>query len=168
VRGVSSETIKSILPAGAVAPDFDLPALAGGVKKRFHLREQLETSGVVLAFYPVNWETVSARQLLEFQAERRKFMPRAEVAGISVDSIMNTTVWERDIGPIDFPLCSDFWPHGDVSRLYGVFRESGRLAGASERAVFVIGRDGKIEFSCRYGLEELPPISEVLEAVEKV
>lgn len=168
MRGVSSETIKSVLPAGAVAPDFDLPALAGGVKKRLHLREQLEKSGIVLAFYPVNWEAVSARELREFQAQRAKLMPRAEVAGISVDSIMNTTVWERDIGPFDFPLCSDFWPHGEVSRLYGVLRESGPLAGASERAVFVIGRDGKIEFSCRYALEELPPISEMLEAVAKL
>ena len=47
---------------------------------------------------------------------------------------MNTTVWEREIGPFDFPLCSDFWPHGEVSRSYGVLREAAPLAGASERA----------------------------------
>ena len=30
--------------------------------------------------------------------------------------IMNATAWEREIGPFDFLLASDFWPHGEVSR----------------------------------------------------
>jgi peroxiredoxin len=165
VRGVSSESHRSILLPGETAPDFDLPALVSGVKKRFHLHEQLEKSAVVLTFYPLNWETVSARQMVEYQAARGRFFPEAEVVGISVDSIMNTTVWERDIGPLEFPLCSDFWPHGEVSRAYGVFREQPPLAGASERAVFVIERSGRVSFSRVYGLRDLPPISEALQAL---
>jgi len=168
VRGVSSEAVKGRLSSGECAPDFDLPALIGGVKKRFHLREQLEKSHVVLAFYPLNWETKSARQLAAYQAEREKLLPRAEVVGVSVDSIMNTTVWEREIGPFQFPLCSDFWPHGEVSRSYGVLRESGPLAGASERSVFVVRQDGRIVFSRLYGVEELPPLSDVLETLQKL
>jgi peroxiredoxin len=168
VRGVSSESIRTVLSPGEVAPDFDLPALIGGVKKRFHLREQLSKSNVVLAFYPLNWEPVSARQLVEYQAQREKFAPSAEVVAISVDSIMNSTVWERDIGPFDFALGSDFWPHGEVSRSYGVFREGGPLAGSSERAVFVVERSGKIAFGRMYDSQELPPLSEVLEALGKL
>ncbi len=168
VRGVTPETARSVIVPGEAAPDFDLPALIGGVKKRFHLREQLEKSAVVLAFYPVNWEPVSARQLADYQAERDRFLPAGEVVGISVDSIMNTTVWEREIGPVDYPLCSDFWPHGEVSRNYGVLRESHALAGASERAIFVIDRGGKVAFSKVYGLDELPPLSEALEALRKL
>ena len=56
---------------------------------------------------------------------------------------MNTTVWEREIGPLEYPLCSDFWPHGEVSRSYGVFRDRSPLAGTSERAIFVIDRAGR-------------------------
>jgi peroxiredoxin len=168
VRGVSSESTRSVVPAGETAPDFELPALIGGVKMRFRLREQLEKTNVVLAFYPLNWEAVSARQLVEYQARRDKFASRAELVGISVDSIMNTTVWEREIGPFDYPLCSDFWPHGDVSRSYGVFRERNPLAGASERAVFVVDRSGKVAFSKAYGLEELPPLSETLEVIRRL
>lgn len=165
MRGVSSEPARSVIPAGEIAPDFDLPALIGGVKMRVRLQEQLAKTNVVLAFYPLNWESVSARQLVEYQAQREEFAPRMEVVGISVDSIMNTTVWERDIGPFDYPLCSDFWPHGEVSRAYGVFRERNPLAGASERAVFLVNRSGKVTFSKVYGLEELPPLSETLEAL---
>lgn len=168
MRGVSSEAIKAILSPGESAPDFDLPALIGGVKKRFHLREQLEKSHVVLAFYPLNWETTSGQQLVSYRAGREKLLPRAEIVAISVDSIMNTTVWERDIGPFEFPLCSDFWPHGEVSRSYGVFRESGSLAGASERSIFVVGQNSKIVFSRAYRLDEVPPLSDVLESLQKL
>jgi peroxiredoxin len=168
VRGVTPDTTRSLLAPGEPAPDFDLPVLIGGVKKRFHLSEQLEKSCVILAFYPVNWEAVSARQLAGYQAERDRYAPRGEVVAISVDSIMNTTVWEREIGPLDYALCSDFWPHGEVSRSYGVFRERKPLAGTSERAIFVIDRAGRIAFSKAYGLEELPPISETLEALRKI
>jgi peroxiredoxin len=157
-----------LLVAGETAPDFDLAALRGGVKKRFHLHEQLTQTNVVLAFYPVNWDTVSARQMVEYQEQRERLRERGEVVAISVDSIMNTTVWEREIGPLDFTLCSDFWPHGEVSRAYGVFREAPPLAGASERAVFVVDRKGKIAFSRMYGLLELPSLSELLEALRRV
>lgn len=168
MRGVSSENPETIVPAGECAPDFDLPVLVGGVKRRFHLKEQLAQKNIVLAFYPLNWEPVSARQLVEYQAERERLLAgNAEVVGISVDSIMNTTVWERDIGPFDFPLCSDFWPHGEVSRAYGVFRENDPYAGASERAIFVVARSGRIVLSKVYGLQEQPPIADVLEVLEK-
>ena len=83
--------------------------------------------------------------------EREKFQARqAEVLGISVDSIMNTTAWEREIGPFDFLLGSDFWPHGEVSRRYGVLREADPFKGASERAIFVVDKAGKIRFSRIY------------------
>jgi peroxiredoxin len=157
-----------VLAPGEVAPDFDLPVLVRGVKKRFHLREQLEKSCIALAFYPANWESISARQLSEYQAQRESYFPGSEVVGISVDSIMNTTVWEREIGPLDYPLCSDFWPHGEVSRAYGVFRDRKPLAGTSERAIFVIDRAGRVAFSKVYGLEDLPPLSETLEALRKI
>lgn len=156
------------MPAGNVAPDFDLPALIGGVKKRFHLKDALAERSVVLAFYPSNWEDVSAKQLSEYQAQREKFLSReSEVVGICVDSIMNTTVWERELGPLDFPLCSDFWPHGEVSQVYGVFRDHGPDAGTSERAIVIVDRSGKILFSKVYGGRDLPSISETLEALRK-
>jgi peroxiredoxin len=155
-----------VLATGEVAPDFDLPALIGGVKKRFHLREQLKQKRIVLAFYPLNWEPVSARQLMEYQAVADQFRRHnAEVVGISVDSIMNTTVWEREIGPFNYALCSDFWPHGEVSRAYGVLREGEPHAGTSQRAIFVVERSARIVFSKLYDWREMPPISEALDAL---
>jgi peroxiredoxin len=81
---------------------------------------------------------------------------------------MNTTAWEREIGPFDFLMASDFWPHGEVSRRYGVFREEEPLAGASERAVFVVDRSGRIAFSRSYSLNAVPDVLEPISVLEKL
>jgi alkyl hydroperoxide reductase subunit AhpC len=169
VRGVSSEHRKGLVSAGERAPDFDLPALVGGVKRRFRLQDALAEKNIVLAFYPVNWEDVSGRQLAEYQTQHDQFATaEAEVVGICVDSIMNTTVWERELGPFEFPLCSDFWPHGEISQLYGVFHEDGPHAGTADRAIFVVQRNGTIAFSKIYGRQDLPPLSETIEALRRL
>src|SRR5207237_8798764 len=78
------------LQPGEIAPDFDLPALIGGVKKRFHLAERIGKQRLVLAFYPLNWEPVSARQTVDSQVQRETLLASgAELVGISVDSSMN-------------------------------------------------------------------------------
>jgi mycoredoxin-dependent peroxiredoxin len=170
MRGLSTH-YPGVLPAtgelaGELAPDFDLPALVRGVKRRFHLKEQVAHKNIVLAFYPLNWESVSARQLVEYREEAEQFRScNAEVVTICVDSIMNTTVWEREIGPFDYVLCSDFWPHGEVGRAYGLFCEEGPQAGTSQRAVFVVKRGGPIVFGKVYDWRELPPISKTFEAL---
>jgi peroxiredoxin len=158
-----------MLQAGDLAPDFELPVLIGGVKKRFRLSERRGKQNLVLAFYPLNWETVSSQQMVAYQVEREKFTAcSAQVVGISVDSILNTTAWEREIGPFDYALCSDFWPHGEVSRMYGVLREAEPFNGASERAVFVVSKAGRIEFAKTYHLDEAPAVSETLSALQRL
>ena len=155
-----------MLSVGDVAPDFDLPVLIGGVKKRFHLAERRGKQSLLLAFYPLNWEAVSTEQMVAYQVEREKFLElHAEIVGISVDSIMNITSWEREIGPFDYALCSDFWPHGSVSRKYGVMRETEPYAGASERAVFIVDQSGVIRFTRIYSSNEVPNLQESLDVL---
>ena len=159
----------AVVEISELAPDFDLPALIAGVKKRFRLSEQRGKKNVVVAFYPFNWEPVSSRQLRSYQAERQRFLDcSTEVVGISVESIMNTTAWEREIGPFDFPLCSDFWPHGQVAERYGVLRMNGSDRGTSARATIVVDKAGKIVFRRTYDSEQVPEVEDVLAAIKKV
>jgi peroxiredoxin len=158
-----------LLQAGDMAPDFDVPVLTGGVRKQFRLSAHRNRRNLVLAFYPANWDPVSTQQMVTYQVEREKLQARqAEVLGISVDHIMNATAWEREIGPFDFLLASDFWPHGEISRRYGVLREADPFKGASERAVFVIDKAGKIRFARRYPVDRLPALEETLDALRNV
>ena len=155
---------RKIIDVGDEAPDFQLPALIEGVKKTFRLREYRGQNNVVLAFYPFNWEETSARQIAEYQAQRARVVAaEAETVGICVESIMNTTAWEREIGPLDFPLCSDFWPHGEVSARYGVLRPTGEAT----RAVFLVNKDGSVVFRQVYGDNLAPRLDDLLGVFEK-
>jgi alkyl hydroperoxide reductase subunit AhpC len=158
----------AVLQVGEEAPDFDLPALIAGVKKRFRLSEQRGKKNIVLAFYPFNWDPISSRQMVAFQLERAAFLERnTETVAVSVESIMNTTAWEREIGPFDFPICSDFWPHGEVAQKYGVLKTAEPAIGAAVRAVFVIGPHGRVLFRRVYDLAEIPNVSDVLEVLRR-
>ena len=106
---------------------------------------------------------------MSYQAQRPQVLAsNAEIVTITVDSVMNTTAWERVIGPFDFPMCSDFWPHGEVCERYGVLRKAGEGAGASERAVFVVDRGGNIVFRQNYASDRVAPVDEVLAVLEKI
>jgi peroxiredoxin len=159
----------TLLQCGDIAPDFEIPVLVGGVRKTFRLSEHRGKRNLVLAFYPANREPISAQQMVSYQVEREKFLEQqAEVLGISVDSIMNTTSWEREIGPFDFQLGSDFWPHGEVSRQYEVLRNSDPFKGACDRAIFVVDKAGKIRFSRIYSGNQFPDVEETLAALHEV
>lgn len=157
----------NLLPVGELAPEFELPAVVGGVKRKFRLGSQRGKKNVLLAFYPTNWSEASRTQLAEFQAEAELLSARQTIAvSVCVDSIMNTTAWEREIGPLDFPMCSDFWPHGGVCSLFGTLREQEPMRGAAERAIYLIDRTGKILFRQIWPLEEAPLLASLLQILE--
>lgn len=68
--------------------------------------------------------------------------------------------WADHLGGIGYPLLSDFWPHGELARCYGVLRSEGY----SERALFVIDRDGIIRYIDIHDIDSQPD-NEALRAV---
>jgi peroxiredoxin len=175
---MSEHRLRGVLESGTpgvgeAAPDFELPAVIGGVRQTLRLSAYRGKRNVALAFYPFNWQDASAAQLIGYQTQRPRLLAsNSEIVAITVDSIMNTVSWEREIGPLDFPLCSDFWPHGEVSERYGVFRKgdqnSDETAGASARAVLVVDRRGSIVFRKSYQHDQATPVEEVLAVLEKI
>ena len=76
---------------------------------------------------------------------------------MSVDSVFSHVAWQKfEVGQLNFPLGSDFWPHGQVARSYGVFREGEPLPGINERAVFIIDKEGIIRSVTILELGEVP------------
>ncbi len=93
----------------------------------------------------------------------------AQVVGVSVDSVFSHIAWQKhDIGPLRYPLCSDFYPHGAVAKKYGVFREGDPIPGINERAVFIVDKAGKIAFSKLYELGEQPPNEDCFAVLRKL
>jgi alkyl hydroperoxide reductase subunit AhpC len=93
----------------------------------------------------------------------------AQVVGISVDSIPSHMAWQKkEIGIMNFPLASDFYPHGEVARKYGILRQGDPIPGISDRAVFVVGKDGTLKFAKVYPISQVPDNEEVFEALRKL
>jgi peroxiredoxin len=84
--------------------------------------------------------------------------------GISCDPTPSQKAWAEAIGGLSFPLVSDFWPHGDVAKKYGVFRD----AGFSERALFIIDKQGVIRYIDVHELREQPDEEVLFEELRKL
>jgi len=93
----------------------------------------------------------------------------AQVMGISVDSTWSHIAWqEKEIGKLNYPLLSDFYPHGEIARKYDVFREGDPIPGINERAIYIVDKTGKIVFAQLYELGESPDNQDVYEALERL
>ena len=105
-----------------------------------------------------------------FDSQREKFAALdAQVLDISTDSIVSHLAWQKkEIGMVQVPLCSDFYPHGEVTQKYGILREGPPVPGICERAAFVVDKQGKIAFGKVYPLDQLPNIEEILQVLGKL
>lgn len=106
-------------------------------------------------------------QVPELDARSKEFAAlNAQVLDISVDSIPSHIAWrQKEVGPVQVPLCADFYPHAEVARKFGILREGPPVAGISERAAFIADKSGKIVFAKVYPIDQLPDIEEVMRAL---
>jgi len=150
-----------MLTAGQDAPDFELRSHKGGTVKLSDFRGK---KNVVLAFHPLAFTPVCATQMKGYESDLAQFEKAgAAVLGISIDAQPAKAAWAKSLDSISYDLLSDFHPHGDVAKKYGVFREK---EGFSERAIFVIDKNGKVAWSKVYDIPELPKNDEVLAALQ--
>ena len=150
------------LTIGDAAPDFELDSHLG---RKVRLSSFHGSKNVVVAFHPLAWTPVCARQMAGYEAERDWFAERDTVlVGVSVDAVPSKVEWAKSLGGISYDLVSDFHPHGAVAEAYGVARDGG----ISERAVFVVDRTGAIAFAKVYDIPTLPDNAEVRQAIERL
>ena len=152
-----------MLTAGQEAPDFELRSHQGGTVKLSDFRGK---QSVVLAFHPLAFTPVCANQMRGYESDRDEFEKAgAAVLGISIDAQPAKAAWAKSLDSISYHLLSDFHPHGEVAKKYGVFREK---EGFSERAIFVIDKVGKIAWSKVYAIPDLPNNDEVLRELARL
>ena len=151
---------KSPPQKGEMAPDFTLKDQNG---KDFKLAD-LRGKRVLLSFHPLAWTGICAKQMQSLEANKETFQSLNTVpVGISVDSVPTKKAWAEDLKIKDVRLLSDFWPHGQVAKLYGIFQEDKGFAG---RANIIVDEKGKVVFSKVYEISELPDINEIIEVLK--
>lgn len=147
------------LPPGTPAPVFTLPA---GPGRQVSL-EEFRGRPVVLAFYPADWSPVCGDQMALYSALRPEWdRLGAEVVGISVDGPWCHVAFS-EARNLSLTLLADFEPKGAVSRAYGAYDHR---EGTSQRALFVIDRDGLIRWSYVSPAEVNPGADGILEELE--
>ncbi len=72
--------------------------------------------------------------------------------------------WAESLGGITYPLLSDFWPHGKIAKKYGVLRE----VGSSERAIFIIDKEGFIRYIDIHDANDQPSNEVLFEKLLKI
>ena len=114
---------------------------------------------ILLSFHPLAWTSVCAKQMESLESNQNFFKEYNTVAvGLSVDSVPSKKAWAKSLNISKTRLLSDFWPHGNVAKMFGIFREKD---GISERVNIIINEEQKIESIFLYELSELPDINEI-------
>jgi peroxiredoxin len=151
--------MSAILQVGAKAPDFSLSVTPD---QKITLSE-LRGKPVILAFYPADWSPVCGDQMALYNEVLPEFQNfGAELIGISVDGAWCHAAYAKD-HHLHFPLAADFEPKGAVSRAYGAYCEK---EGFSERALFVIDKNGVITWSYCSPILVNPGADGILQALE--
>ena len=148
---------------GEDAPDFTLRSHTG---EEVTLSQFRGTKSVVLVFIPFAFTGVCEGELCAIRDDFTAFEAAgAQVLAISTDTGPTLKQWADQQG-WTFPTLSDFWPHGEVARLYGAFNED---LGCANRVTVVIGKDGKVvDWFQSGGLDEARPAERYEEAMAKL
>ncbi|MDX8146430.1 peroxiredoxin [Lentzea sp. BCCO 10_0061] len=126
---------------GSEAPDFTLNDYN---KQRVTLSSFRGGKNVLLVFYPFAFSGTCQGELCQLRDELATYEDEnVQVLGVSVDSPFALKAWANQEG-YQFPLLSDFWPHGAVAQSYGVFNEA---VGMALRGTFLIDTAGVVRFA---------------------
>lgn len=122
------------IEVGAKAPDFTLKNQYG---EDVTLSELVRDRPTLLVFYPFAFSGICTGELCHIRDDMPRYDGDAlQVVGISCDPMFTQRAW-ADVEQFEFSLLSDFWPHGEVARTYGVFDDE---LGFSVRGTFLVDR----------------------------
>jgi peroxiredoxin len=125
---------------GDKAPDFTLKDQHGQTVTLSDFRGE---KNVVLVFYPFAFTGVCTGELCAIRDDLSSFVnDDTQVLSVSVDSVFSHRIFAEKEN-LDYPMLSDFWPHGEVATAYGVFDEN---LGAAVRGTFIIDKDGLVRW----------------------
>lgn len=145
-----------LVEVGAQAPDFELRDQHGTPVRL----SQFRGGKVVLVFYPLAFSGICHGEL----SALRECRLDAHVLTVSVDSMFTQRAWADREG-YAFSLLSDFWPHGQVARAYGVFDEA---KGFALRGTFIIDGEGVIRWSVVNPISAARDVADYVQALADI
>ncbi|MDS1268790.1 peroxiredoxin [Lipingzhangella sp. LS1_29] len=150
------------IEVGQTAPDFELTDQHGQTVRLSDFRGR---KNVVLVFYPLAFSGVCSNELCELRDDVSEFQnEQVQLLSVSVDSMFAHRVWAEQEG-FDYPLLSDFWPHGAVAQSYGVFDDT---KGVAVRGTFLIDTEGTVRWKVVNALSDARDLDEYRKALAEL
>lgn len=150
------------LEIGGPAPDFTLRDQFGQDVTLSSFRGR---KAVVIFFYPNAFSGVCTGEMAGIRDRLAEFLTfDTEVLAISCDPVYSLRAFADQDG-LNFPLLSDFWPHGEVSRAYDVFDDR---SGVARRSSYVVDRDGVLRWSVHNAMPDGRDLDEHLKQLTAV
>jgi peroxiredoxin len=139
---------------GEQAPDFELRDQHG---QRVRLSSYRGRKVVVVMFYPYAFSRVCTGELRDVRDDHPELVSdTVQLLAVSCDPTFALREF-ADRQELDFPLLSDFWPHGEVATAYGVF-DSDR--GCANRSTFIIDTDGIVRWAVHNAMPDARDLAE--------
>ncbi len=136
------------LSIGGPAPDFTLRDQFG---QDVTLSSYRGRKAVAIFFYPFAFSGVCTGEMAGIRDRLAEFMTfETEVLAISCDPVYALRTFAEQDG-LNFPLLSDFWPHGEVCRKYDVFDD---VKGCPRRSSYVVDPDGMVRWAVHNAMPE--------------
>ena len=148
--------------AGSQAPEFTLTSHTGEEVSLLDFRGKRP---VALVFYPAAFTGRCTGELCELRDNLSMFADDGvELLAVSCDHAGSLGAFAEQEG-FAFTLLSDFWPHGAVSKAYGVFLED---KGIATRATVLIDQDGVVRDAFETSPGESRDLARYREALERI
>ena len=146
------------LQRGDRAPDFALSDQRMSTTRLSDYRGRK----LLIVFFPLTFTSVCGGELTSLRDELPDFVgeDRAVVAISTDTSAVHRAFDEREF--LGFPLLSDFWPHGEVAKAYGVFDER---TGLAQRGTFVVDEGGIVQWSTTSAMADARSTDDYREAL---
>lgn len=145
---------------GSVAPDFSLRDQHGQTVTLHRLRG----TPVLLVFFPYAFSGVCTQELTGLQQELGEITAAGgRVLAVSTDTVYALRTFADQFG-LGFDLLSDFWPHGEVARRYGVFDAE---LGCAVRRSFVLDAEGRVHAAIAEAMDSPRDIAEHVQALRE-
>jgi mycoredoxin-dependent peroxiredoxin len=132
------------LQVGGTAPEFSLRDQFG---QDVALADYRGKKAVAIFFYPYAFSGVCTGEMSGIRDRLDEFLTfETEALAISCDPMFALRAF-ADADGLNFPLLSDFWPHGAVAQSYEVFDER---SGAARRSSYVVDKEGRVRWSVHH------------------
>ena len=153
-------TARAVPAVGDEAPDFELRDQHG---QQVRLSSYRGSKAVVVMFYPYAFSRVCTGELADVRDHHPELTSDSvQLLAVSCDPMFSLREF-AERSRLEFPLLSDFWPHGEVAAAYGVFDAE---RGCANRSTFVVDQGGVVRWSVHNAMPDARDLEEQRRVLE--